>query len=786
MLGLTLGLTCCGLILLFVTDELGWERGHEHADRIVQFVEEWPSADGPLRVGTTYGPLALALKEDFAQLEDAVRVLPQDMLLQADGREAVQEEGMLFVDSTFFSVFTFGFEQGSPQTALERPFSVVLTQSAARRYFGGEDALGQTLLGTDDEGTHAFEVTAVIQDPPRQTLLQFGVLASFSSMRTLYGTWIEDPRNWDHPPLYTFGLMRDSGDAGAVRAGLPAFSESRLGPVRASTRTIDLVPLGDLRLRAPMQQTLGPSSDITYVYLFSIIAVLILAVACANFTNLAAARTLVRAGEVGTRKALGAGRWQLLRQFWLESAIQSAAAVVLALVLLEALLPAFNRLSGKDIATGLALQPWMPLLALGTVMIVSTAAGAYPAWLLSRLAPSRAVRGLVGDSTHSASVLRRGLVVAQFVIAIALIVTTGVVQRQLDYVRSERLGFDKERVVIVPFRELENQYQSQSLLNSWRALSAVEYATASSGMPGLGDGIHDWVVRPVQAPLDSVNLMVLTVDQDYVETYGLQVVSGRDFSWEYPTDASAAFLLNESAAARIGWSPEQAVGQQIDLGVWFNGHIDKRGEVVGVVRDFQYNSLHRSLDPILFHILPESYYYDWASARLAPGPVPEALASLEDAWKAFNPGRPFEYRFLDEQFDALYRSEDRLATLLGLFSIVGMLIACLGLFGLAALAAERRTKEIGIRKVLGASVPGMVALLSRDLLVLVGIAFVVATPLTWAGVQWWIEGFAASPGMPWTRFLLALAITLGAAWAAVGYQAIRAATVDPVRALRYE
>ena len=783
VVGLALGLVCCAFIGVFIADELAWESVHERADRIVRFGEDHENQGTVARVATTYGPLGPAVLEDLPMVEEAVRVLPYPMLFTRHDGVSIQEDDVLMVDSTFFSVFDFDFLAGDAGGALDRPFSLVLTRAAALRYFGTEQVLGETLVGVDDEDAHTFTITGVLNDLPRQTHLQFEMLGSWSSARMMYGGWIEDPRNWDHPPVYTYGVLA-SADKRALDAALPAFAEARMGPQRTQTRALKAEYLQDLRLRSGRQDMLGESGSITTVYLFGVIALLILLVACVNFTNLATARAAARATEVGTRKALGAGRLQLIRQFWIESMLMSGLAAIVVLVTFEALLPAFNLISGKDIQSGYLLDWRTPVVFLAVVLAVGTAAGSYPALFLSRLLPARAFRG--GTRPGAVPLTRRVLVVFQFVVSIGLIVGTAVVQRQLDYAQSERLGFDKERVVLVPLREMANQFEAHTLLERWRRSPVVEAATASSGMPGLGQGIYDWLVQPRGSHLDSLTMRVLTVEEDYVRTFGMEIVAGRDFSREFPGDATGSYLINESAAQRMGWTPEEAVGKEMVLSFWFEGENRKEGAIVGVVRDFQYRSLRHAIEPIVFHILPNSYYYDFASARLAPGDPRAGLAALEAQWREFNPGRPFEYRFLDEQFDALYQSEERLARLLGLFALVAIGVACLGLFGLAALAAEQRTKEIGIRKVLGASVAGMVALLSRDLLLLVGIAFLLAVPAAWAVLGWWMAGFTETAGMPWWTLALAALVSFGAAWAAVGIQAVRAASANPVTSLRYE
>ncbi len=771
--GLAAGLASCILIVLYVQDELTYDRFHDHADRIVRIVEDRMGEGQESRQAITYGPLAPALKEDVAAVEHAVRVLPYSILVSRDATAKYQEDQFVFVDSTFFEVFSFPLLQGNAQTALQAPFSVVLTTATARKYFGDQNPLGQTLQARDDEKTYDFTVTGVLPDAPANTHLRFEFLASFSSMRTIYGSWIENPQNWDHPPLYTYALLTEGTAAEALEAQMPALALKHMGPRRTTTRSLHVQPLTDIRLHSNRQYELKPGSDITYVYIFSLIGFFILLIACINFMNLATARAASRTREVGMRKVMGAHRPQLIRQFLGESMLLAALALILAVVLVELCLPLLNTVAGKTLQLG-ALMHWMtPLIVLGLVLFVGGLAGSYPALYLSAFRPALTLKGTQTTGSSTAAWLRKGLVVFQFTISIALIIGTTIILRQLDYLQNERLGFDKEHVVLVPLRDLDNQFNHASLKEAWKQLPGVEAVTASSGMPGLNSGLYDFMVKPENALHDSLELMTLTVDHDYVATYGLNIVEGRDFSEDFSTDASEGFLINETTARKLGWT--DPVGQELTLQVWFQGEVQKTGTVVGVIQDFQYHSLHQAIDPMLVHIFPNTYYYDYLSLRLRPGNMPETLAAVEQAWTQFNPERPFEYSFLDERFDALYRAEERLGSLFGYFSILAIVIACLGLFGLSAFTTEQRTKEIGVRKTLGATVLGIVLLLSKDLLKLIAVAFVIAVPLAFFAMNQWLDGFTARTSLSWSIFLMTGLITLGIAWLTVGYHAIRAA-----------
>jgi len=782
--GLAVGLASCMLIVRYVQDELSYDRFHDKADRIYRVVEDKVVEGRVSRLATTYGPLAPALRQDVPAVEQAVRVLPYGLLVSREAAQKFQEDAFVFVDSTFFAVFDFPLLQGNARTALDAPFSVVLTASTAQKYFGAADPVGEILQVRGDEDRYDFTVTGVVADPPANTHMRFDILGSFASMRTLYGTWVEDPRNWEHPPLYTYALLTEGADASALEAGMPAFARAHMGEERTRTRSLHWEPLTDIRLRSTRESEWTPTSDVTYVYVFSLIALLILGIAGINFMNLATARAATRAREVGMRKVLGARRPQLIRQFLGESILLTGLALLFALVLAEMLLPALNAVSGKSLSILPLLQGPMALALVGAALVVGVLAGSYPAFYLSAFRPAWSLKGITRQGTPAAAGLRQGLVVFQFVISIALIIGTTVVHRQLDYLRNQRLGFDKEHVVVIPLRDQADQINNAALKQQWEQIPTVHSVAATSGVPGVSGGLHDFWVYPDNTRRDSLELTTLTVDHDFAETLGLELVAGRDFSEDFPSDATEAFLINESAARKLGWT--DPVGREFTLQYYFEGEILKRGTVIGLVKDFQYHALHHAIEPTVLHIVPNSYYSDYLTARVDMRDVAATLARMGEDWQAFNTERPFEYFFLDETFDALYRAEERLARLFGYFAILAIVIACLGLFGLAAFTAEQRTKEIGVRKALGATVGGIVLLLSKDLLKLVAAAFVVSVPLAYAVVNQWLADFADRIDISWRIFLIAGLIALLVSFFTVSYHAVKAALADPVKALRYE
>ena len=785
VLGLATGLACCTFIALYVADELSYERFHDNADRIVRIVEDQAHEGSEVRTATTFGPLAPALESDLAGVTDAVRAYRHGLLLAVDEETRMQEPDILFVDSTFLEVFSFDVVSGDPATALDAPFSMALTRRSAMRLFGTTDAVGRTIDARDGEDQQDFTVTAIVEDPPANTHLQFGFLCSFSSTSWLYGHWIDDPQNWSHPPLYTYALLGPGVSVESIDRQVGERTDAWMGEVRAETRTLRAEPLRGIRLHSGRVSELTPSSSAAYVRLLAIVAAIVLLLACLNFGNMAAAHGATRLSEFGTRKAMGAARPTLMRLLLTESTMVAAAAVCVALAATVLLMPVMSGLAGKTFEPTRLFSPAAIGALIAVALVIAAAAVAWPAAVLARAPITSALRGQATGELRVGFRFSRALVVVQFVACVALVLGTLTVQSQVNFMVEDRLGFEKEHVVVMPLRDLGNQTNHDAFLESIRRLPSVESATASSGMPGLDGGVYRWKVR-TDGERDSIEAMVLTVESDYAETYGLEFVAGRDFAREFESDADGSYLINQAAAAAMGWTPDDAIGRRVSLSFWFDADLEKEAEIVGVVRNFQYHSLHRGFDPMLFHILPGSYYYDYVSARIVPTDPSGTIAAMTEAWNAFNPGRPFEYHFLDDQFDALYRSETRLAGLFGGFAILAIVVACLGLFGLAATTTAGRTKEIGVRKVLGATAASVFGLLSAELLKPVMLAILIAVPLTYAMAYQWLSGYAEHILPSVASIIAAAFIALGVSWIAVAYSAIRAASADPVKSLRYE
>lgn len=786
VLGLAIGLACCMVLLRWVQEERAYDRFHPNADRIVRIAEDRVAEGVATERATTPSPLAEVLTE-IPAVEHAVRLFPASELLRAGPDRAFQEDGLIYADSAFFQVFD-GFElvRGDPANVLAAPMSVVLTESAAARYFGDTDPVGRTLSMRGSRGSYDFTVTGLAADVPATSHLQFEVVASFASLDTVM-PWY---KNWWHPPMYTYALLHNGAGAATLGAELTerVLSGDHGHRYDDAPPVFPAQPLTSIHLHSQRGAELGPNGSAAAVTLFTLVALGILLIACINFMNLATARATRRAKEVGVRKAVGALRAQLVRQFLAESLSLTLVAAALATLLAALALPLLNDLAGRSL--GLDFGPgW--LLGIGALVLgTGLLAGSYPALVLSRFRPAHVLKGAWSGGRSHAARLRGGLTVVQFALSVVLLIGALVVDRQLDLLREERLGFDKEFVAVIPLRDQDDTQDHSALKAAWESIAGVQSVAASSGLPGMADGFSTFLVTPEAARYDSLQMMTLTVDPDFARTLGLEFIAGRDFDADRPGDAAGAFVLNEAAARELGWAEETgaaaAVGERLTLHYWLDREIPKPGGVIGVVRDFQYHGLREAPEPAVLHLLPGTYYNDYLAARLTPGDAAPTLAAMERAWTEFNPERPFEVRFLDEQFDALYRSEAQLGTLANVFTALAIFTACLGLFGLAASAAEQRRKEVGVRKVLGASAGQIAARLSGDFLKPVALAVAVAAPVAYLTLDRWLDGYAERIALGPDLFLLAGGAALAVALVTVSVQALRAASTNPVQALRHE
>ncbi|MFQ5630304.1 MAG: ABC transporter permease [bacterium] len=768
--GLAIGLTCCVLITVYIQDELSYDRYHANAERIyrVVFIEDEGNA-GIARVGAPWGP---AMKAIYPEVEDFVRFRFAGTTLVRSGEKAFYETEGLYADPSIFAVFTHNFLWGDRETALASPDAIVVSRSFARKYFGEENPVGQRLnLDNDAE----VVVSAVLSDVPENSHFRFDFLLPFSRHAAQRPDWMEQ---WYRNNYHLYLLLEKGADPAALEAKIPALLAEHFRPDQLAESRAVLQPLTAIHLHSHLFREFEANSDVKYIYIFAVLAALVLIVACVNFINLATARAAGRAKEVGMRKVAGASRRQLIRQLLGETVLLSFVAMALALAFAEIALPFFNTLSGKSLTIPLFEHPANLLFALLFSGAVGVLAGAYPAFALASQRP-RLILAKQGRGGQRGSLLRKTLVIVQFVASIALMIATGIIYQQLTYMRSANPGFNKEQVLALNMPDASTRDRYEVLRNAFLQNPNIVGVTGASGDFGGGD----WGVpfRLEGAPeSENFDTRILTIDTNYVEVMQVRIVDGRDFSAEIASDADDAFLLNETAARLLG--PESAVGKRILLGGdW------RHGAIIGVVKNFHFRPLHEAIQPLVMFI--DRGNFNNFYLRLKAANVQQTLAFIEERWQQLVPDFPISYTFVDETFDNFYRADAKFGELLSVFTILAIAVACIGLYGLASFAAERRTKEIGVRKVLGASVAGVTALLSKDFAKMVLVANLIAWPIAWFAMHNYLLNFAYRIDpirTGWWVFALAGGLALLIALLTVSTQAIRAALANPVESLRYE
>ena len=767
--GLAVGMACALLIGLYVQDELRFDRYHAHADRTYRVVTgtESTAYEGIAKVPAPWG---LAVQEALPEVEAMVRLRFFGETLVQRGAARFYEGGAFTADPSVFDVFSFAVQRGDPATALAEPNTLVLTETVARKYFGDEDPLGQTLLF---DNAREMTVTGVMADVPPNSHFTFPFLVSRASETDSL------QYAWNRTQYYTYLRLAEGASAEGVAAKIPAVLRDHLDVETAATYRPWLQPLPSIHLHSNLFREMAVNGDVAYVYLFTAIAFFILLIACVNFMNLATARASRRAHEVGVRKAAGAGRGALIRQFLGEAWLLSGLALGLALGLVSLALPTFEALTGKELGGLLWGAPWS-LPALGVLAVgVGLLAGSYPAFVLSAFRPAEVLKGTVPGLRHGR--LRRGLVVFQFAVSAFLIVAAGVVGDQLAFIQQKNLGYDQEHLVVLPIRSDALRQGYQPFKEAVRAVPGVAGVTASANLPGGGDyGIP--IVVEGRDPADTPSMRILAVDADFIETLRMDLTAGRAFSADRAADGSGgAFLLNEEAVRQLGWDAGEALGRTLSMPVV---GIDP-APVIGVVDDFHFRSMREAIGPLAFFVPPPPWYAIF-TVRLRPDGVEATLAALEATWTQFEPDHPFTYSFLDDQIAALHAADERVRVLLRYATGLAVFIACLGLFGLAAFTAEQRTKEIGVRKVLGASLPTLVGLMTREFLVLVLAGVLIAAPVAYLALDRWLDDFAYRTPLEPGTFAVAALLALAVAALTVSYQSVKAALADPVDSLRYE
>ncbi|HUB60312.1 MAG TPA: ABC transporter permease [Puia sp.] len=770
ILGLTIGMSACFLVFLYVKFELSYDNFHSKGARIYRVVTDINNPTEVLHLNVAAPAMPVAAKRDFPEIEKEVRFSPGNILVRR-GELKIQETSMAFADSTFFEVFDFPLLKGDPVRALREPWSVVLSESAAKKYFGPEDPMGKQLILTGDNNLGT--VTGIMKDMPENTELKADMLVS------MYRGQADTNRdqNWGGFGDFTYFLLKPNTNPQALEKKFPAFLENHIGKFMKDnnqTYTYLLEPLKDVYLKSTRGGTV--SGSMTNVYVFSIIGVFILLIAGINFVNLTTARSTERAREVGIRKVVGAERGQLTGQFLGESVILCLIAFALSVGVCAALLPSFNFLAGKTVSTGIFHHPGYIFTLLGIGVGIGLLAGIYPALVLSAFNPIIVLRGRFSTGTRGL-LLRKGLVISQFTISIGLIVATLLVGSQLNYMRSQQLGFNKDQELVV---DTHGDPHWSALKDEVKSLPGVESVAMSSNTPGTGAMNAYSIIQNQKGEMQVCSPDLFFVDFDFIPQYQFKVIAGRAFSRAFGADTMQSLILNEAAVRMLGYHrPEDALGRNFSQ--W-----GRKGKIIGVVRDFHYESLQQVIRPLSMRIEPDDC--SEMSIKVNTTNLKGTIAGIEKAWRTIIPTRPFSYSFVDEMFDRQYRAEDRFGRLFLYFSVLAIFISCLGLLGLAWYSTVQRTKEIGVRKVLGASVGGIVGLLSKEFLWLVGIAFLIATPVSFWLMKGWLEGFYYRINIwsAWWIFILAGIGALAIALFTISFQAVKAALANPVNSLRTE
>ncbi len=774
--GLAVGVACCLLILLLVQNEFRYDRFHKNFDDIYRVALYTPSMSGEI-IARTLAPHGLGptMTEYFPEIISVVRFKKDIPVLVRVHTKGFYEDGFLFADPSVFDVFSFQMVYGNPETALERPFTVVLNETMAQKYFGSTNPIGQTIRV---KNKYDYEVTGVVADVPRTSSIQFNCLASFATQYELRNM-IKRNDGWSLSAFVTYVRLNPGSSVTTINTRLEELVRNlskRRGAIEANT-IIRIEPFKEVYLYAKAENRLGPSGEKHYLYIFSCVALLIVLIAAINYANLTVALSLSRGREIGVRKVVGASPKQLVAQFLIESLCTTLGAVLLAIALVELGLPIFNQMVQLSLSVSYFDDFSFALIVFLVVLIVSLVAGSYPAVMLSRFQPTDVLRGSLKASSHG-SRFQKGLVVFQFAISVVLLVCTIIIQNQMHYIQNKELGLNAKHVVVVPIKGAMNIRQASTFKHVLLQDPHFFQATVSAGIPPYPNSLYSLEIEGFE---ERIMVNHNAADIDFLKTLQINKKIGRNFSEDHRAGLLKAVLINEAFMVHVGW--DNPIGKEIKYGG------NQKGTVIGVVRDFHFESFHHKIAPMFITFIQQDWRGHWAgyiSVRVQTEDLSLTLAQLKALWKRFVPDYPFEYFFLDMAFDRLYSSEQLLAQILNVFFTLTILIACLGLLGLSAHTAQQRTKELGIRKVLGASEIALVILIIKDFIKLVLIGIVIGSPIAYFAMNDWLQNFVYRTEIGINAILLAALISLLISLFTVSYQAIQAALKNPVETLKQE
>ena len=788
LFGLTIGLACCFLILTYILHELSYDKFQPNADRVYRITRTFNNPQTgavSLKLSTISPPFGPLLQNDFKEIEEMTRTLSNGVTATRYNDKMFNEQDVFIADDKIFDFFDIKTLEGNPKNALTDPYSVMLTDEIAKKYFGNEDPINKIIKISPNGSYLNFKVTGVYKPFASNTHFHPEMMLSFSTLNDTLVYGAEALRtNWGNNSFFTYIRLPKNYDPKNLEAQFPAFLDRNMIGQYTTTKpskatSIALQKLTDIHLRSHTDYEAEENGDIKRVWIFSAIALFILLIACINYMNLSTARSVLRAKEIGVRKVSGANRKEIIMQFLSESVLISWIAMLLAFGLTLLVLPWLNELSGQKLSINILLQWQIIIPVLIVPFLVGIVSGIYPALFMSSFQPVKVLKGFLKVGGGNIS-FRKVLVTMQFAISIILIICTAIVFTQMRYMQNKSLGFDREHIVTLPYTpDLSDKYEAfhTELLSN----SNIKNAGRSSRIPtgrlldAMGAKISSGdTLAPVMTDIKFV-----TSDYDFIPTYGVKMLAGRGFSRDYGADTTS-FVINESAAKVLGFNDNNdAVGKNFGYG-------NTNGKLIGVINDFHFESLHQKIVPLVLFKPQSPNFFGKISIKIGGNNIPSALAHIENTWKKFLPETPYQYTFLDENFDKLYKAEEKQKTILTIFACLAIFIACLGLFGLSAFAITQRIKEIGIRKVLGASVASIVQLLSKDFLILVAISAIIAFPVAYFAMNNWLQDFAYRISIPLWIFIAALLIATLIALVTISFQAIKAAVSNPVNSLRTE
>lgn len=772
ILGLSIGLASFMLITLYVYHELTMDSYHKNANRIFRIVENLRTENELLFQSTSSPPMGPLMAHDFPEVQSFVRFTQNDVLVRKDNA-VFYEESCYLADSSIFDIFSFTVLKGDAKSALKEPNTTVLTESTAKKYFGNNDPIGQSL----DMNGEQFKVTAVMADVPENSHFRFDMLQSFSTWSS--NNKENELRAWFWNGFHTYLLLKDESQVDNVRTKMKDFITRNVEKGGMYYEDLPLQPLKSIYLETPRAWENGKRGSLSNLYILSIIALFILLIACFNYVNLATARASRRLKEVGLRKVLGAQRRMLIFQFLGESILVSLIATLLGFGLAWIVLPSFNSLVETTLSFGIfphAYDVWGGLIIL--VIVLGILSGVYPALMISGFEPLQMFRpSLRGMFSHQN--FRKVLVSSQFIISITLVAGTLLVFDQLSLVRNRDLGFQKNATLVLPFNGGYKEVQDhlESIRNEFLKVPGVASVTASASVPG--QIVTNWYaeIEMQNGKMSPSNINTNLIDHDFIPAYGIEMVAGRNFTRESKADDTTAYIINETAMKDFGWTPEEALGKKVNQG-------GKDGFIIGVMKDFHYQSLHHKIEPLMVNIRPNNYSV--LSLKINTAEIPSVVEQVEKRWKTLLPDVPFRYSFLDQDYNKLYKADEQLSKVASVFSGLAIFVGCLGLLGLTSFSVERRTKEIGIRKVLGASAGNVIFLISKEFVGLILVSFVLAIPLTYYLITKWLENFTDRISIGPLSFILAGFSVLIIAWLTISYLSLKAAATNPSETLRTE